>query len=112
MNTRSVVLLASVLYAACTPPQPNLRADAKDGTTGILDAAIIPPVPVVNASPATACANLARLGCPEGLASNCPSVLARVVDAHLTNVSLSCLSLAQHVTDVQACGAVACLVAR
>ena len=92
----------------CPPPIPC--PCATDASGGNVDAAIGKPdtAPVVSATVATACANLQRLGCPEGMKHPaCIVTLGKYVGANMGNLSLSCLSAAQHVSDVRACG-VAC----
>lgn len=95
----SLIGLAFLLGGiACPSPQP------------------LPPVPP-GPPPATAdagsiveaaCANLARLQCPEGLRLDCVTVAQKAVDLRTTDLKLGCLVGAQTVDEVRACGSVSC----
>ena len=62
-----------------------------------------PPPPA-----ATACDNLARLGCPGGIDSTCVVILQQMVDQHMTRIDLGCLTGAQTQDAARACGGVTC----
>lgn len=75
--------------AGPTPPKPS-HADAA------------PPKP---SSPfELACANLARLACPEGKPTNCAAVLEHTQTSKLTPVDVSCLQAAPNAAAVRKCG--------
>ena len=72
------------------------------------------PTPAVDAGPsptpsiyAEACANLAGLGCWEGIDDTCTSTMQKD-DGKVVDIKVSCLAAAKTVGDVQACGTVAC----
>ena len=64
------------------------------------------PGPIPTA--ATACDNLAHIGCTDGLAPNCALVLQQVVDSRMTPINLGCLTGAADVATAIKCGGVAC----
>ena len=64
------------------------------------------PSPIPTA--ATACDNLARIGCSDGTAPNCALVLQQVVDSRMTPINLGCLTGAADVAAAIKCGGVAC----
>ena len=66
------------------------------------------PTPTVDAgSPySAACANLAALGCADGTAPNCASVLQQMVDGRMSRtLNLSCLATATTKAAAEQCGA-------
>jgi hypothetical protein len=56
----------------------------------------------------SACSNLAALGCAEGLAPNCASVIDHALAARLTDPHAACLAIALSKAGARACGSVAC----
>ena len=62
------------------------------------------PIPTV----ATACDNLAHIGCSDGTAPNCVTVLQQMIDQRMTRIDLGCLTGAQTVDAALACGGVLC----
>ena len=115
MIARYAVLSAAGLFAlapfaliaeGCPPPLPPVAPE-----TGPLSADVSLP----DASPeaASACAQLARLGCPEGTARTCAVALDKQasmgISLELTPRTLACLASAKTKLDVRACSkAVAC----
>ncbi|MGA9210472.1 MAG: hypothetical protein WB347_21940 [Terriglobales bacterium] len=55
-----------------------------------------------------ACANLATLGCAEGIDPTCVTTCTSAQTRGLTDLKPACLAAAIGVGDVQACGTVAC----
>lgn len=96
---------ALALAVQACPPSPSPPSpDASD-------AAPPPPAPLGDASTATsaqACANLARLGCTEGQASNCAATLDHVAATKLTKIDVPCLTAATSKAAAARCGSVAC----
>lgn len=68
----------------------------------------IQPTPTPQATAATACDNLSKLGCADGTAPNCVQMLQKIIDDHMTTVNLSCLTAAGSIPAAVACGAVVC----
>jgi len=72
------------------------------------------PAPVADAGPTPradtvqACANLAALGCAEGVDASCVSTFDRIVSARLILIDPSCLAAARSKADARACGGVEC----
>ena len=66
------------------------------------------PSPIPTA--ATACDNLAHIGCSDGTAPNCVVVLQQVIDGRMTQkpINLGCLTGAADVAAAVACGGVSC----
>jgi hypothetical protein len=56
----------------------------------------------------TACANLDRLGCPEGKDPLCASTCVKVQSQGLTDVHPECLAAAASPEAARACGTVTC----
>lgn len=94
-----LILLAGITVgSACPTPMPP-----------------VPPGPTPiqpDAAPGTAaeatCANLQRLGCPEGLRPDCVVVVQKTIDLRTTDLKLDCLIAAETIAAVQACGTVEC----
>ena len=108
---RTLVLLAiASLLTACRCPGPTPQPSPKDAPAGNVDAATgILEAGADAADPfQQACSNLQRLGCPEGVASDCAAVLSRMVQANLTTMSVPCLAAASDGAGVRACGGVGC----
>jgi len=68
----------------------------------------VQPIPTPTPTAATACDNLARLGCADGLAPNCVQILQQMLDQRMTPVNLSCLTSAADLATARGCGAVVC----
>lgn len=102
----SIVMTAVSLAAECPPSPAPPGPDASDaGPPVARDAS----APVDASSPsATACANLAALGCTEGKAANCAATIDHVLAEHLTTVNVACLSGAKTKAAAHACGFVEC----
>jgi hypothetical protein len=98
-------LLVVVLLALASCPQPLPPTPPGPGPA-VLDGGAS-DAPVETVAQAT-CANLARLGCPEGLKANCASVVQKAIDTQVTNLRGDCLVGAQTVEAVRACGTVSC----
>lgn len=102
----SLIGLACLLGGiACPGPQP-LPPVPPGPPPAVADAG--PDAPVPGSVVEMACANLARLQCPEGLRLDCVTVAQKAMDTHTTNLKLECLISAQTVAEVQACGSVSC----
>jgi|WetSurMetagenome_2_1015567.scaffolds.fasta_scaffold713134_2 hypothetical protein len=82
-----ILLLTIALVGCATPPAP-----APTDPTSCRDA----------------CSNLAKLGCPEGLAANCESTCKRASDEGLTDLRPSCLREATSQEEARSCGTVTC----
>jgi hypothetical protein len=67
----------------------------------------LPPSPPTPAY-ATICGNLATLGCPEGLASNCATTFENAENERMADLKPSCLLSAKTQDEVRACGTVKC----
>lgn len=85
-----IVLLGAFLFACPPAPLPPPTLDAAAPTTC-----------------AAACANLHRLGCPEG-APTCEAVCAHVESEALTDLYLGCLAGATNKAEARACNSVVC----
>jgi len=91
---RVLLVAAFVSFLACVTPAP------------------LPPPP--GPSPdvyASACANLAAIGCPEGARPNCARVMQDAQEAHLTDLHPECLAgLAKTASkeEARACESVRC----
>jgi len=135
MKTILVILLSLLFVGAnCTPtPNPMPCMESKPPScpdSGVHDAAPIvtdagpvvivdattPPPPPQEAAPApdptgcaAACANIAKLGCPEGNTS-CVSACAHTQDSGVTDLKPACLAAAKTVADLQKCGTVKCAI--
>lgn len=107
------LLFIGAVACTTTPPKPPPTNDADAGRLPD-DAAVV----VVNdeddaAGPwARACANLVRLGCPEGCdgrrcadggGNTCATTLARADAAHLTVLNPKCVTAAQTVDALRQC---------
>ena len=122
MKTHLVALYGCALFTifpivmfGCpsTPPAPPIEPADVTTATVVEDAA---PDVVDIANKATdfcpaACANLIKLGCPEGLedaGQGCTSVCEHTQSSKLFNMKASCLAAAKTKTEVKACGSVTC----
>jgi len=104
----SIIGLACFLGAmACPGPQP-LPPVPPGPPPAVADAAADIPAPVPGSVVEMACANLARLQCPEGLRLDCVTVAQKAMDLHTTDLKLGCLIGAQTAAEVRACGSVSC----
>lgn len=102
----SAFLALPTLLLAC-PPSPATVVDAGDGSAP-------PPTATVvdSTSCAPACANLTKLGCPEGnppagVGAACITTCQKA-QAGGFDMKPACLAAATSVAAVQACGSVAC----
>jgi len=66
-------------------------------------------IPVTAATITAACANLAKLGCPEG-GSSCAATIEHVSSVGVTDLKPACLATATSQEDARACGTVTCEV--
>ena len=57
---------------------------------------------------ALVCKHLAYLGCPEGIAPECPVAFGRIQDGRLGDLQPGCLMGAQTPAEARACGSVMC----
>lgn len=90
-----------------TPPVDDADGAAEISDT-IFEAASAPTPTASDAGHdpyAAACATLANLGCPEGLAADCHDTLQHVVEAKLTPIDVGCLITASSVVEARGCGA-------
>jgi hypothetical protein len=96
MRRLSIALL--LLAAACARPLPPapVPPDAADAARAS-DA--MPPDPT---GCTAACANLQRLGCPEGIAANCVATCQHGLQ--ITNMNTACLAAAGSPDAARACG--------
>lgn len=65
------------------------------------------PIPVDAGTVAAACANLAKLGCPEGGAS-CVATIQHASSVGVTDLKPACLAAAMSQAAARACGSVTC----
>jgi hypothetical protein len=101
-----VALLGARLVAACHPSPPApLPPDASDAAPPRSLDASRGDASVLAES---ACSNLAALGCEEGRAPNCATVIDRALAARLTDPHAACLAIALSRAGARACGSVAC----
>jgi hypothetical protein len=113
MNQRKYAYVCAAWLAACTtpqpPPNPPPQPSAAGGTTGAggaTGAAGATPTPTTPEG--LACANLAKLGCPEGQAADCePTMALRCANAKVT-CNTPCLVSARSKSDVQVVCGLAC----
>ena len=68
-----------------------------------------PPIPPA-AIYEEACANLAGLGCSEGVDASCAATM-QATDGKVVDIKAACLAAAKTVGDVRACGTVECVEA-
>ena len=99
MTTKDVrdILIRGTLLGLLTVPA--FVACVNCGTT---------PTPVPSVDYEAACANLARIGCLDGAATNCAATLQQMATDRLTNLNVSCLTSAQTKSGAVACGGVVC----
>lgn len=97
----AIVAMAALVVQGCPPSPTPPTPDASDAA---------PPPPPQDASTpsATACANLAAVGCAEGKVSNCAATLDHVVATKLTTVDVPCLASRKTKAELRACGFVEC----
>ncbi len=98
---RFLFLFIVVAGLACIHPTPPIPVVPDQP-----DAAVEPDAPV--SACASACANLGRLGCPEGLEGNCTTVCERAQATKLTDLKPECLAGAGTPGEARACGTVRC----
>lgn len=67
----------------------------------------VPPAPPPEIY-ATACANLAKLGCPEGVDEACAATMQKAQEARLVDLKPACLAGAASVEAARSCGSVTC----
>jgi hypothetical protein len=131
MKTRLVIALMMLVLFLVACPQPvtpgpdasdsggQPTADAsmpqlEDSAVAIVDAT--PPPPPVDAGLGSvacleACANLRRLGCPEGsedAGAGCSSICNHTVATNAFTLNPICIASAKDVAGVRACGTVKC----
>ncbi len=90
---------------ACPGPQP-LPPIPPGPPPATADAGADVPAPGTAAE--AACANLARLQCPEGLRLDCVVVVQKAMETRITDLNVGCLIEAQTVAAVRVCGSVRC----
>lgn len=97
--TSSALTVLLLLGIACpSPPLPPVPP-GPGPTPTLVDAGTIAEA---------ACANLARLQCPEGLRADCVPVVQKTIVLRTTDLKLGCIIEAQTVAAVQTCGSVSC----
>lgn len=104
MRVAALLLLS---LAACPPPAVQPVVDASDGAPP--DAA--PPLAGDAADTtgcADACANLARLRCPDGLEPNCVATCVHAQLSGLTDLHTACLARAVSLQAAIGCHSVKC----
>ena len=100
----SLIGLAFLLGGmACPQPFPPVPPGPEPAA---LDAGADVPAPSTSAE--AACANLARLQCPEGLRLDCAAVVQKASETRITDLNVGCLIEAPTVEAARACGTVAC----
>lgn len=100
----SLLGLAFLIGAmACPSPQP-LPPVPPGPLPATADAGADAPGSIAEA----ACANLARLQCPEGLRLDCVVVLQKAITTRIADLKPECLSTAATIEAVRACGTVSC----
>ena len=97
-----LVAWQSCAHAPLIPPPQQSDAGAAD--VAMSDAG---NVDVDNVYVST-CSHLATIGCADGKASNCASILQKMVEGHLTTFNFACLNSARDVTSARKCGGVKC----
>ena len=121
--TATMLLLLALLPAATCQPRPRPTPPATGGTTPAPDggAAGMAPTPAggaggaagADAGPAcgssgsacAACANLARLGCPEGFQTHCATAIDQALFDLGINMRPGCLAAAQSKAEARSCTA-------
>jgi hypothetical protein len=100
-------LIAAIALVACppSPVPPDGGVDAGPPSPEI-DAA--PPVEAGTSPCALACANLAAIGCKEGLAPSCTTACEHAQEARITDLHPACLAAAKTKASARACRSVAC----
>jgi hypothetical protein len=58
------------------------------------------------------CQHLSDLGCPEGMAPECPAAFARIQEGKMSDLAPACLMAATTPAVARACGSVLCEGAR
>ena len=108
-----VLLWAALLIEGCPPMPPVVPTGDADAAglsdNALADIALEARVPTLYTQ---ACANLARLHCPEGLLPKCAEGMANAaVSGHFTTTpeSAQCLKTAATIASVRACPGVSCL---
>ncbi len=98
-----VVMSLGLLAPACPPsPTPPQPPDVVD------DAGVVDEEGRRPSTSASACANLAAVGCIEGRAPDCAAAIDRAVAQRITRVDVSCLSTKKTKAQLRACGFVTC----
>jgi hypothetical protein len=87
---KSVIIAAVVLLIDCRTTTPT-------------------PIPVDAGTITAACANLAKLGCPEG-GTSCVATIQHASSAGVTDLKPACLAAATSQDAARACGTVTCAV--
>lgn len=116
----SSVMLTTLLFfgfalalSACpqAPLTPLGDADADVVVTTVAEAGVVDSAPVASDQCAQACANLRKLGCPEGSSvdggDSCERVCG-VTYVGVFNIKPACVASASSVAGVRACGTVRC----
>ena len=118
-----LLAIAFAACAGCPPPNPQPPGPGDGGPGDAADDSMpSPPAPVPPAPPAPvdaapgpspqsdcarACANLVRLGCPEGSTqgAGCTATCTKAQAEQLTDFKPACLAAAADVTALRACHA-------
>ncbi len=116
MITKMLPFIACLVACTTTPPKPppnELDPDPDASPPPIDDAAVVDSEDDAAAGPwGRACANLVRLGCPEGCGgkrcadgggNTCATTLARADAAHLTILNPKCVTEAKTADALRKC---------
>jgi len=101
--------LTAFALQACPPdPLPPDAGPDAGPTPVVVDASPPPPASDASAPSVALCAHLAALGCQEGIAANCATVVDHVQAERLADLHVACLMAAQTKAASRACRSVAC----
>lgn len=104
---RILALLLFAMLACCHSPAPVPPAPEAGDASAEAEA---PDASLPGVTCASACANLAQLGCPEGISPKCVPTCERIQGSRITDVKPDCLATAKDKAAVRACGlSVRCL---
>jgi len=119
-RSRILAVLAALLVGGCAGcdwrpgpgPTPGPVGGSSSGGQASTGGSAGAPQGGVGGQPSTCelgCAQLARLGCPEGDFTGCATLADQVNAARMTVMDCACWAMARTVAEARACGNLRCL---